>query len=51
MIEAVVEDADVKRDIFRRADEVLPAAGDARLEHVVDPDHARSPLRRRGPTA
>jgi 3-hydroxybutyryl-CoA dehydrogenase len=25
MIEAVVEDADVKRDIFRRADEVLPA--------------------------
>jgi 3-hydroxybutyryl-CoA dehydrogenase len=26
MIEAVVEDADVKRDIFRRADEVLPAA-------------------------
>jgi 3-hydroxybutyryl-CoA dehydrogenase len=24
MIEAVVEDADVKRDIFRRADEVLP---------------------------
>jgi 3-hydroxybutyryl-CoA dehydrogenase len=26
MIEAVVEDADVKRDIFRRADELLPAA-------------------------
>jgi 3-hydroxybutyryl-CoA dehydrogenase len=26
MIEAVVEDADVKRDIFRRVDEVLPAA-------------------------
>jgi 3-hydroxybutyryl-CoA dehydrogenase len=26
MIEAVIEDADVKRDIFRRADEVLPAA-------------------------
>jgi 3-hydroxybutyryl-CoA dehydrogenase len=25
MIEAVVEDTDVKRDIFRRADEVLPA--------------------------
>ena len=26
MIEAVVENADVKRDIFRRADELLPAA-------------------------
>ena len=24
MIEAVVEDADVKRDLFRRADEILP---------------------------
>ena len=26
MIEAVVEDADVKADIFRRADETLPPA-------------------------
>ena len=38
MIEAVVEDAAVKEDVFRRADEILPAGGGARLEHLVDPD-------------
>ena len=39
LIEAVVEDFAVKEEIFRRADAVLPAGGDPRVEHVVDPDH------------
>ena len=38
MVEAVVEDAGVKQDIFRRADESLRARGRARLQHLVDPD-------------
>ena len=39
LIEAVVEDVDVKKTIFRRADEIFAARRDPRLEHVVDPDH------------
>ena len=39
MIEAVVEDLDTKAEVFRQADETLPARGGARLEHVLDPDH------------
>ena len=38
MIEAVVEDAAVKEDVFRRADAVLPPRRDPRLEHELDPD-------------
>ena len=39
LIEAIVEDADAKKELFRAADEALPAHADPRLEHVVDPDH------------
>ena len=39
MIEAVVEDARVKEDIFRRADDDAARRRDPRLEHVLDPDH------------
>ena len=46
MIEAVVEDLDMKAEVFRQADETLPAQRGARLEHVLDPDHV---ARRRSP--
>ena len=39
MIEAVVEDADVKKELFRTGRRDPPARGDPRLEHVVDPHH------------
>ena len=39
MIEAVVEDAAVKEEVFRRADGV-PAGRDPGLEHELDPDRA-----------
>jgi len=38
MIEAVVEDAEVKEEIFRRADAELAAGISARLEHIFHPD-------------
>ena len=48
MVEAVIEDAAVKEDVFRRADESAASRGRARVEHLVDPDlHAR---RRDGPS-
>ena len=51
MIEAVVEDAAVKEDVFRRADETLAAEADPRVEHVVDPDLDPRRGDRAGPTA
>ena len=51
MIEAVVEDAAVKEDVFRRADEALPADGDPRVEHELDPDHVARRGHRRAPSA
>ena len=44
MIEAVVEDAAVKEDVFRRADARAARARDPRLQHERDPDR----LARRG---
>ena len=39
MIEAVVEDADVKEAIFSEADAILPPARHPRLQYLVHPDH------------
>ena len=50
MIEAIVEDVDAKLALFRAADEVLPAARDPRLQHVLDPDHDPRRRDRPGPT-
>ena len=51
MIEAVVEDAAVKEDVFRRADARAARRRDPRLEHELDPDRVARRGRRGGPTA
>ena len=42
MIEAIVEDAAAKEELFRRADAAAARERDPRVEHLLDPDHARS---------
>ena len=39
LIEAIVEHAETKKELFRAADAAMSAGGGARLEHVLDPDH------------
>ena len=39
MVEAVIEDAAVKEDVFRPGGRDAPVRGRPRVEHVVDPDH------------
>ena len=50
MIEAVVEDAAIKEDVFRRADAALPPRRDPRLEHELDPDRDARRRDRPGPS-
>ena len=51
MIEAVVEDAAVKADVFGRADAAPSGRGRARVEHILDPDHLAGRPRPGVPTA
>ena len=50
LIEAVVEDLGVKQDVFRAADDELPARRDPRVEHELDPDRLARRVRPRGPS-